>query len=243
MIAKADPAGDPSWTTEQFSEDAGARLNKVLIPYLGDPAAPVPPELITPDFRTTALRPALTSVFKDQAFEVWRPGSLSTDQPFTGEGGFRDAMAPVQQAFHPAEPNPALPALRGKAKVVRVEPAREERPWSTLVYVETSRGPIQQNAEWQCTWHRGASDSALLLHSITLVRFEEIRAATPGADPARPPFADCTEAVLGANAAWKDQLLYGANHWHGNLDVAFGIHQGNQGVTIADANGDGLEDV
>ena len=215
----------------------------MLLPYLADPAAEVPEGLLTSDFRTTPLRPALTSVFKDDAFEVLRPGELAAEPSLAGAGGFRDALAPVRAAFHPASPPPDLPALRGKAKVVRVDPARDGRPWSTLVYFEASRGPVQQNAEWLCTWHRGAGEAALLLHSITLVRFEEIRASTPAADPARPPFSDCTEAVLGANASWKDQLLHGANHWHGNLDVAFGIHQGNQGVAIADTNGDGLEDV
>lgn len=243
VIAKADPAGDPSWTTEQFSEDAGTRLNKELLPYLADPTAGIPESLLAPDFRTTPLRPELTVVFKDLAFEVRRPGPLATDPSLSGPDGFRNAFAPVREAFHPADPPPGLPPLRGKAKVVRVDPARDGQPWTTLVYFEASRGPVQQNAEWRCTWHRGSAQSDLLLHSITLVRFEEIRAFAPADDPARPAFADGTEAVLGANPSWNDQLVHGANHWHGNLDVAFGIHQGNQGITIADANGDGLEDV
>jgi hypothetical protein len=240
VIAKADPSGDPSWTTEQFSEDAGTRLNKVLIPYLADPAAPVPEGFLAPDFQSTALRPELTTVFQDSAFHVLRPGPLPQAATFTGADGFRDACAQLRQAFGSAE---ELKSLRGKAKVVRVEPARNGQPWSTLVYFELSRGPVQQNVEWQCTWHRAAEEATPLLHSITLLRFEEIRLPTPDGSAARPAFADCTEAVLGANASWKEQLAFGANHWHGNLDVAFGIHQGNQGVSIADTNGDGLEDV
>jgi hypothetical protein len=246
VLAKADPAGDPQWTTEQFSEEAGTRLNKVLLPYVGDPAQPVPPGLLSADFRSTALRPALTSVFKDQAFEVWRPeSSLPAEPALAGEQGFRAAFEPVRQAFRQPAPLPAgdAPAFRGKAKVVRVEPGPKDQPWATLVYVETSRGPVQQNAEWRCTWLPGTAGAPLLLQSIALVRFEEIHASPPEQNPVKPAFVDCTEAVLGANPSWQDQLLRGANHWHGNLDVAFGIHQGNQGVAIADANGDGLEDI
>lgn len=243
IIAKADPIGDPSWTTEQFSEDAGTKINKSLLPYLADPTAPVPEGLLAPDFKATALRPSLTTTFKDNAFEVLRPAHLSSEPTYTGIAGFRDAVAPLRAAFHPSPEPPNLPPLRGKAKVVRVEPARDGNPWSTLVYFEVSRGPVQQNAEWQCTWHRGSDDAPLLLHSITLLRFEEIRAASPDNQPARPPFADATQAVLAANDSWHQQLRFGANHWHGNLDVAFGIHQGNQGLAIADTNGDGLEDI
>ena len=244
IIAKADPSGDPNWTTEQFSEDAGSRLSKSLLPFLSDPAAPPPEGLVTDDFQSTLLRPPFSSVFKDDAFEVLRPAAVPTGFEFAGPSGFLEAFAPVRRAFHPTDPPAALPPLHGKIKVVRVEPAQDGKPWSTLVYFEASRGGIQQNAEWQCTWHRGSDGGLPLLHSITLLRFEEIHAASAdGSDPARPQFADCTEAILGATTAWKDQLVYGANHWHGNLDVAFGIHQGNQGVTLADANGDDLEDV
>ena len=240
VLAKADPSGDPAWTTEQFSEDAGTRLNKVLLPYLGSPEDTVPPDLLDADFRATALRPALSATFKDRAFAVLRPGPLSPELSFAGIDGFRAVFAPIRAAL---ASDGTLP-FRGKAKVVRVEPSSgNERPWSTLVYVETTRGPVQQNAEWQCTWHPGEDASKPLLASISLLRFEEIRVTPPGDSAQTPPFADCTAAVLGKNASWQEQLVHGANHWHGNLDVAFGIHQGNQGVAIADANGDGLEDV
>ncbi|MCA9172774.1 MAG: VCBS repeat-containing protein, partial [Planctomycetales bacterium] len=54
---------------------------------------------------------------------------------------------------------------------------------------------------------------------------------------------DCTEAILGDNESYRKQLVYGADHWYGNLDVAFGIHQGNQGLAVGDINGDGREDL
>jgi len=239
IIAKADPSGDPNWTTEQFSEDAGTQLNKKLLPYFeADPDGPPPADLIAPGFQSTALRPELTTLFKDPSFEVRRPGPLSPELVFTGGPGFRAVLAPVRQAFQSA-----AGSFRGKMKVVRVTPSDQKRPWSTLVYVEASRGPLQQNAEWQCTWLPGADAAKPLLQSITLLRFEEIHATPPPGPADAPAFADCTAAVLGANTSWSEQLIRGANHWHGNLDVAFGIHQGNQGISIADVNGDGLEDI
>ena len=88
----------------------------------------------------------------------------------------------------------------------------------------------------------GRTEADKLTARFSVVRFEEIH-ASPGTTGTPLPFADCTEAVLAANRCWKEQLVHGAPHWHGNLDVAFGIHQGNQGISVADTNGDGLEDV
>ena len=237
VLAKADPSGDPEWTTEQFNEDAGARLGKVLMPYIESADADVPAGLLAAGFKCTALRPDLKSTFKDKAFDVFARWHFRTEFSFSGQPGFRDAIVPLSTAL--AQSNEQF---HGKAKIVRVEAGSADKPWSTLVYFEANRGPIQQNAEWQCTWLSGTDSSKPLLESISLLRFEEIHASA-GTAGTPVPFADCTEAVLAANQCWKEQLVYGATHWHGNLDVAFGIHQGNQGISIADTNGDGLEDV
>ena len=237
VLAKADPAGDPAWTTEQFSEDAGSQLGKILLPFLEKEEAEVLPGFLAAGFRATALRPTLKTTFKDKAFKVLRPETLSHEFTFVGEPGFRDAIIPLRTAL--AQSNEPF---HGKTKIVRVEAGGAGKPWSTLVYFEANRGPIQQNAEWQCTWLAGTDSAKPLLESISVVRFEEIHSSA-GTAGTPVPFADCTEAVLAANRCWKEQLVHGAPHWHGNLDVAFGIHQGNQGISVADTNGDDLEDV
>jgi hypothetical protein len=231
VLAKADPSGDAKWDTEQFSELAGSALKNGIIAYLSAPDTGITENLISESFKATELRPPLKQVFKDDSFEILRPSAELTDT-FThqSEAGFRAAFEPLKlngDHFH------------GKAKIVRVEtPEEDSKKWSTLVFIETSSGPVQQNAEWLCTWLASAvANTPPLLDSIKLTRFEEIHAAK------KSGFSDCTEAVLGGNASWKGQLIYSASHWHANLDVAFGINQGNQGVSIADANGDGLEDI
>ena len=78
-----------------------------------------------------------------------------------------------------------------------------------------------------------------LLQRIEIVDYEEVVPI----GKATASFVDCTEALLGQNPSYRDQLVYGADHWYGNLDVAFGIHQGNQGLALGDANGDGREDL
>ena len=150
VLAKADPSGDPEWTTEQFNEDAGARLGKVLMPYIESSDADVPADLLAAGFKCTALRPELQSTFKDKAFAVLRPVALSPEFSFSGPNGFRDALAPMKAALAKSNEH-----FHGKAKIVRVEAGSADKPWSTLVYFEANRGPIQQNAEWQCTWLSG----------------------------------------------------------------------------------------
>ena len=97
----------------------------------------------------------------------------------------------------------------------------------------------QQTALWQCEWVRQQDGDQPLLRSVTVSDYEEVQpdSGKSGA------FMDYTDGLLGRQLSYRDQLLYGADHWYGNLDVAFRIHQGNQGLALGDANGDGREDL
>ena len=116
----------------------------------------------------------------------------------------------------------------------------------TTAYVE-AYGPYrdmpqqqaQQTATWRCTWKSKDGLDVPFLQGIEVVDYEEV--VPTGKQTAA--FVDYTEALLGTNTSYREQLIHGADHWYGNLDVAFGIHQGNQGLTLGDVNGDGREDL
>ena len=121
---------------------------------------------------------------------------------------------------------------------------RRKRPVYFQAAGDTPHGVVQQNATWLCGWRIGKAQTPPKLTSIALEKYEEIRPTTT--DPAlgvKRAFAECTEAVLAKNDSYTRQLAYGADHWFNNLEVAFGVHQGNQGLAIGDVNGDGLDDV
>jgi hypothetical protein len=100
------------------------------------------------------------------------------------------------------------------------------------------QGIVQQTGTWICGWQLGDEGVTPKLTSIEVQNYEEIRPVS-----AQRTFAECTEAVLGGNESYTRQLAYGADHWFNNLEVGFGVHQGNQGLAIGDVNGDDLDDV
>ena len=59
----------------------------------------------------------------------------------------------------------------------------------------------------------------------------------------RPWFTDVTEQAIGANAAHRQQLKYGIDHFRELLDEAVGVDvYGHQGIAVGDYDHDGLED-
>ena len=81
---------------------------------------------------------------------------------------------------------------------------------------------------------------SLLAQLPKLLDYEESQAKSAG----RPLFADCTEAVLGGNASYRQQLVYGVDHWVGRIESRYGINISSwEGIAVADVNGDGLDDL
>ncbi|CAN5491073.1 hypothetical protein BH23VER1_BH23VER1_25240 [soil metagenome] len=236
VLAKADPTADLAWRTEAFNDHASHQLGAVVAHLV--PGKPGAPELgaivVGPGFASPPLRPELAAVASPHGYRVLRPEpTQETAAMLSGADALARALSPMREALGELGQN-----AHAKTKVVRIVPAGEGH-YRTLVYLEVSNGRgVQQNAEWECHWDAsGDRFERPLLSRIEVLRFEEIHADSPAM------FTDCTEAMLGENASFGGQLLHGAPHWHGNLDVAFGIYQGNQGLAIGDANGDGLEDL
>lgn len=243
LFAKADPKGDPAWRSEVLAELAGSQLKYLTKPLAtghedGDhPLA----DLVAPDAAITALRPGVKPVFSGKPFRISRQSAEAGAPVGTGAEALAKALAELRAPY-------ATDAeVRLKFKVIRVVP--DGRSAKTVAYFEASGqgkggGIVQQNATWACDWiaAEGAGyDDPPLLAGVRVSLFDET-VAEPGIGGGAL-FADATEALLGANASYRDQLVFGADHWYGNLDAAFGIHQGNQGIALADADGDGRDDL
>jgi tetratricopeptide (TPR) repeat protein len=63
-------------------------------------------------------------------------------------------------------------------------------------------------------------------------------------EAALPVFVERTEEAFGASPSYRQQLLYGVDHWRSVLDGASGIDiYGHNGISVADIDGDGWDDV
>ncbi len=124
-------------------------------------------------------------------------------------------------------------------KVFRIEESPGEPPRTSVrVLVEAAArdrpDPRQWRAVWDLEWSTDADRCQLT--RVVAVSFE--RAAWT-----QRPFAEVTEAALGHNDCFREQLQVGLDDWRRRLDAASGIDvYGHQGISVGDYDGDGWDD-
>ena len=94
---------------------------------------------------------------------------------------------------------------------------------------------VEHVGVWQMSWRKGASGWQVV----------EWTAESHVTSRARSPiFAEVTEAVLGANDSFRRQLSTDLDAWMATFDsVLTRDSNGHHGVSVGDADGDGLEDL
>ena len=267
-IESNDARSRLEWTSESAHEAIDAQLKK-LAKLLGH-GQPIDGDslktLIADAFECSDLRPDnRNSAFRDEMFHVSRMAPSSTPLLIRKQGaeGF---LAAVKHLVSPVESSSKVEV---KFKTVRVELAGSE--CKTVVRYEL-RAPsknktLQQNATWQCLWRlaksspnhtrdRDLADVDLVngsaayqttsfrgsprLLSIRLMDFTEV----VGSGLARPMFEDVARSVLTNNRSYRNQLKPGLDYWIDRIESRYGMNiSGWQGVSVADVNGDDLEDV
>ena len=224
VLALADIRNDRVWRSEEFAEHANAQLYRLSAFLAGKSTADELESVAAPEFTATPLFLPAGEVFSDHSFTITRAESF----PAPSAVGLADVVTALREYLGPD--------VRTKFKIFKVHPGRPI--YSATVLAGFATPDRELNTIWKTGWTPSAEDQRPLLASIELVSFEEVKRKSDA-----PLFADCTEAVLAHNSCYRDQLVYQATHWHGNLEVGFGIFQGNQGLALGDANGDGLDDV
>lgn len=237
-----DPRAD-GWSSEVDAEKAKKNLSKLLsLATAGKRVEPAKLTGVADAFECGVLRPTgLVEVFADPSIRVWEQPSSDavageTEKEVTYEG--KPGLAQALDAF--AEPIRGRDDIHTKVKVIRV--ASTDDAVTTVAIIETGGASgdqsVGQHANWTCQWRR--LGDALVLRSIESDGYREVAASGPEGTW----FADCTKAVLGANASFGDQIVYGMDHWLRRIERVQGINVFSRcGVAVGDVNGDGLDDV
>jgi FimV-like protein len=94
----------------------------------------------------------------------------------------------------------------------------------------------QRVGHWELQWEMSSTGE---------LRLQKFRAADEVRSRASVPvFLDVTSQAFGRNQSYAAQLLLGTDHWRTVLDGATGIDiYGHNGVSAADIDGDGLDDL
>ncbi len=237
-----DPRAD-GWDTEALSEQAEAQLKRVAA-WLAEVAAGGADAVPSGDMATVVdqafespgfVPDELTARYQGPAFTVERGSASGADGGYRGAEGFGRALGALAGRLAGDRPP------RADFKLYSIDAGSEG--FTTLAYFEAAAGAgggfRQLNSVWSTIW-RLPADSAgePLLLRVEVADYEET------STPRGPLFVDVTEAAVGHNPSYGEQLLQPPDAWLNRVTKASGYNKtGWQGVSVADVNGDGLEDI
>lgn len=234
QVTAGDPAAE-GWQGEAFSELANAQL-KHLIHWIIEPTSEDPEQLFSPSFRTSTITLPLVTAYEDGAVRVER-----------------SADASAIPALHATTPDAAFASLRsliasarqrhGKFKLFRVSEDAGEIVTQQFFHLDAKAddSAVEHNSTWSIRWDTSDSQRPRIAE-VRVVDTE--RVTTYATTEGRFSLLDCTASVLQHNEAYERCLVPGIPQWHTRVEKTRGVyHNGQHGLAIGDANGDGLDDL
>jgi hypothetical protein len=226
--ALPDPAAE-GWSSEAFSDRAQTELKHLLQPFAAGAGE------IAGLKGAFALRPAVRQAGKTDAVTVWRGGEAKAASP----GLLKTALASLRTSFKPGA------ELHFKVKTVAVSlPEKKgatEAKTTHLIHFDgvSAGGRREINATWQADWRLDKDGRPAQLRGILCRAWEEVESPLT-----HPWFSDQTAAVLAPAPEGARQLSAGNSYYRLRLQSTLPFFKfGHHGVSIADVNGDGLDDV
>lgn len=234
-----DDASEDGWSTEHFTNQATSqfKLVKKLLKHPEDISVAAVGKFADESITVGRLRPAeFAPAFADDLVTVNRAAD-SDDQSANSSSGHQAlAEALAEFASHYSESE----NLRIKIKVFRVENGDQgtKSRQTVEVFGQSETGLIEENLTWVASWKDGDDQNNPKLTSLVFDEYERVEKA------GQTIFSDCTGSVVGHSEQFQQQMMRGFNYWleRGQFREYY-VLPSNSGVTIADVNNDGLEDV
>lgn len=227
--AVPDPSLD-GWGSEAFAERAQKELKHLLLP-LGDSSGEC--EDLTGAF---AVRPAVKLAAQTSSATISRGGSA---QPGKKPVTFKSALLQLRELFVPNA------SLHYKVKTVGVTLPETRKAGEAktihLIHIDgpTANGRREINATWLATWRIDAEGHPSQLLSLICQKWEDVTDRSSA-----PWFSDQTAPVMAQSPAAAQQFSGGNGYYRLRLQATLPFFKfGHHGVSLADVNGDGLDDV
>jgi len=239
-IQKQLTPGDDAFPEEREAAELGARLGDLSARLRARPlrTAEIATAFLATDFKGARLTPAASdeaATGSSPQLEIFRAKTLPTALTLT-RTTFGAEIASLVSEFSSIQTAEFLITSID----VKREPVLEARTTVRFDLV----GPAKQGwraerlGRWQLTWRRVAAKQPEW-RIVEWTALENLRSRSSA-----PLFTDVTESALGGNASYRQQLRLGLDTWLRRLDATFGAGgMGHHGVSVGDADGDGLDDV
>jgi Flp pilus assembly protein TadD len=190
--------------------------------------------LLAPGFRGARLLPIEEAAAADAPLDVQRASNLPRD-PALDAGAFgaelRRLVADIRQItvseflITSIEPDGAADASSAVRATIRYD----------IVGAGTNAYRVEHVGEWEMAWRRNASGWQAVRWTAASHLVSRTR---------NQIFTEITEAALGGNDSFRQQLNIDLDSWMATFDsVLTRDSNGHQGVSVGDADGDGLDDL
>jgi Flp pilus assembly protein TadD len=235
FLKQLEPGND-GFPLERQARELDARLRELsdALRAGGTGAAGVAGDLLDPDFRGARLLPMEGAATSQAPLDVKRAKDLARDPTL-------DARA------FGAELRRLIDDVRivavAELLITSIEPDGPGDPPSALrttvrydiVGAGTNAYRVEHDGEWEMGWRRHTSGWQIVRWTARSHLVSRAR---------NPVFTEITAAALGGNDSFRRQLNVDLDSWMATFDsVLTRDSNGHQGVSVGDADGDGLDDL
>jgi tetratricopeptide (TPR) repeat protein/peroxiredoxin len=235
-LAKVQTGLD-DFITEKYADQIDATLALWRLSLLRSPQDVIAfAKVFTADFSATSPRPIESRVVRSGSPVEVRQNKFVAEAALNGADFSREWRSTLGVFSKIVTAEFQITAIKANSSSPSQTPERVE---TTVRYeiIGTGAGFYREQriGFWDFVWQ--FSSEGFRLRSWRIAGETQSRSKAP-------IYADVTGAAFGKTSSYSDQLLHGSDYWRTVIDGASGIDvYGHNGVSVADIDGDGLDDL
>ena len=230
---KIDNPSEDGWETEALAKLASEQLKKLGTLFFTDGSIN---DFITKDFTTHRLSKKNLKTLLQNKNLIIQSATISNNEEYGGKDYLQKELITVRNLkITPSNKN----YVKFKVTSIEVDSTNQSFETTALFTInfKTKKNLIQKNAVWSINW-KGLTGTPKISNIVVRSYDQSTRLNKNNI------FTEVTGSVISSNSSYEEQLAYGMNHWLSRMPVRAMLNRfGTPGISVADVNGDGLDDL